>query len=190
MAKYHINTKGEPGKCSAKKTGCPFGDASEHYDNLVDARNAYEAAQGAPFSDYDLEEMNVLNRMKEVLVRKHNWDNEDFEDMTFTDIESEFLDTYGEKDFRPTEVQAEQEQETENAIMDAEYAMVNNMRIPLDKRGRYYTILLALDDDEEEWMTHKPFRRKELAERLRATLRYYEDEAKIYRDGGKSPLYP
>lgn len=44
MAKYHINSKGEPGVCRAKHA-CPFGSAEEHYDSREKAREAYERGQ-------------------------------------------------------------------------------------------------------------------------------------------------
>jgi hypothetical protein len=48
---------------------------------------------------YDLEEMNILARMKRTLIQKHGWEPEDFQGMNFMDIEAEFLDV--EPDFRP-----------------------------------------------------------------------------------------
>ncbi len=42
MAKYHINGKGEAGRCSAQKGKCPFGGDLEHYSTPGDARRAYE----------------------------------------------------------------------------------------------------------------------------------------------------
>lgn len=48
MARYHINSKGEPGQCKAQQA-CPFGDASEHHDSPEAAREAFEAKQGSPF---------------------------------------------------------------------------------------------------------------------------------------------
>jgi hypothetical protein len=45
MVKYHINAKGEAGKCSATQGGCPFGDAQQHYASAADARASYEANQ-------------------------------------------------------------------------------------------------------------------------------------------------
>ena len=50
--------------------------------------------------DYDVEEMSVLARMKKIMREKHGYTDEDFEDATFTDIESMFLDDCGEEDFR------------------------------------------------------------------------------------------
>ncbi len=47
----------------------------------------------------DVEEVSVINRMKGTLIRKHGWDAADFEEMSFLDIETEFLEV--EKDFRP-----------------------------------------------------------------------------------------
>lgn len=40
--KFHINSKGEPGRCSAQHGGCPFGSESEHYATKESASLAYE----------------------------------------------------------------------------------------------------------------------------------------------------
>lgn len=50
MAKFHVNDVGEPGPCRATEPGssesqargCPFGDATQHYDTVSEARAAYE----------------------------------------------------------------------------------------------------------------------------------------------------
>jgi hypothetical protein len=52
---------------------------------------------------YDVPEMNVLARMKRIMIDKHGYDAEDFEGYGFLDIESMFLDDCGEEDFRPAE---------------------------------------------------------------------------------------
>lgn len=52
--------------------------------------------------DYDEEEMAVLRRFKIYLVRECHWGWEDFDDMTFQDIESEYF-FFGGKEFRPAE---------------------------------------------------------------------------------------
>lgn len=49
---------------------------------------------------YDGEEYGIFARMKKVLVERHGWEAEDFQGMSFLDVESEFLDAYGEVDFR------------------------------------------------------------------------------------------
>lgn len=50
---------------------------------------------------YDEEEMDVLRRMKQIMIDKHGYEGTEFEDATFTEIESMFLDDCGEPDFRP-----------------------------------------------------------------------------------------
>lgn len=50
MAKYHINHKGEAGRCSAEKGKCPFGGENEHYDTAQTARVAFEANSERSFS--------------------------------------------------------------------------------------------------------------------------------------------
>lgn len=42
MSKFHINTKGEPGRCSAE-VQCPFGGESDHYSSPERAREAFES---------------------------------------------------------------------------------------------------------------------------------------------------
>lgn len=50
MARFHVNGAGEPGICKAQKPGssesqargCPYGDATEHYDSKEEARTAFE----------------------------------------------------------------------------------------------------------------------------------------------------
>ena len=49
MSKYHLNWKGEPGKCSAKEGNCPFGGADDHFDSPETARQAFEAQNGSSF---------------------------------------------------------------------------------------------------------------------------------------------
>lgn len=41
--KFHINSKGEPGVCSASNGGCPFG---EHYSTVEEAQKAYDKTWG------------------------------------------------------------------------------------------------------------------------------------------------
>lgn len=43
--KFHINRKGEAGRCSAQSGGCPFGGESEHYSSPEVAQRAYENLQ-------------------------------------------------------------------------------------------------------------------------------------------------
>lgn len=62
-------------------------------------RSAAETADN-DWPPYDVEEMSVLARMKHILKTKHGYTDEDFEEATFMDIESMFLDDAGEEDFR------------------------------------------------------------------------------------------
>lgn len=43
--KFHINKKGEAGRCSAQSDRCPFGGESEHYSSTDEAQKAYENLQ-------------------------------------------------------------------------------------------------------------------------------------------------
>lgn len=47
MAKFHINAKGEPGKCRAFIVGCPFGGDSEHHETPELARAAFEKSMAS-----------------------------------------------------------------------------------------------------------------------------------------------
>lgn len=40
--RFHINKKGEAGKCDAEVQGCPFGGDNDHYDTKEEAQKAYE----------------------------------------------------------------------------------------------------------------------------------------------------
>lgn len=53
--------------------------------------------------EYDVPEMNVLARMKKIMIEKHGYTREEFDGCSFTEIESMFLDDCGEEDFRPAE---------------------------------------------------------------------------------------
>lgn len=41
QTKFHVNSAGEPGPCSAQ-VSCPFGSSDEHFDSKEEARNFYE----------------------------------------------------------------------------------------------------------------------------------------------------
>lgn len=43
LNRYHINEKGNPGKCKAQRA-CPFGGVTEHFKSEREARSAYEEA--------------------------------------------------------------------------------------------------------------------------------------------------
>lgn len=47
MKKYHVNSKGEAGACSATNGRCPFGGESEHFTSAEAAREFYEKNQDA-----------------------------------------------------------------------------------------------------------------------------------------------
>ncbi len=49
--KFHVNAKGEAGKCSATKGGCPFGGEAEHFTSPEAARTAYEQKQTELYGD-------------------------------------------------------------------------------------------------------------------------------------------
>lgn len=42
MKKWHVNNKGNAGRCGAEKGGCPFGEQIDHYDTKAEALYAYE----------------------------------------------------------------------------------------------------------------------------------------------------
>jgi len=44
MNRFHINSKGDARKCSAKNGNCPFGSTEEHFATAEDARKAYEGS--------------------------------------------------------------------------------------------------------------------------------------------------
>lgn len=50
---------------------------------------------------YDVEEESIMGRMIRELVEKDGWDVTDFEEMSFLDIEAEYLDVF--PDFRSSQ---------------------------------------------------------------------------------------
>lgn len=56
--RYHINKKGEAGKCEAEKGKCPFGGDENHFTSLAAARTAFEASQTT--TSLSLKEMNAI----------------------------------------------------------------------------------------------------------------------------------
>lgn len=52
---------------------------------------------------YDVPEMQVLARMTQIMIREDGLARADFEGLTFTEIESMFLDEFEHEDFRPAE---------------------------------------------------------------------------------------
>jgi hypothetical protein len=47
LSKYHINAKGEPGKCRAWLGKCPFGGDSDHHETPEQARDAFEKSMSS-----------------------------------------------------------------------------------------------------------------------------------------------
>lgn len=64
MARYHINAKGEPGKCKAFSDNCPYASANEHFSSPQAAQAAYEAAMGSSFGPVPQEEPKVSRKVE------------------------------------------------------------------------------------------------------------------------------
>lgn len=47
MSKFHINSDGNPGQCSAKQGGCPFASENDHFDTPEAARKNFEKLNSA-----------------------------------------------------------------------------------------------------------------------------------------------
>ena len=65
MTKYHINSKGEPGKCKANFDGCPYGGSEKHYESPEKAYAAIEQEMGGSF-----------NPIKNSAIKIRRWDKE------------------------------------------------------------------------------------------------------------------
>ena len=50
MARFHVNRKGEAGKCRAFTGNCPFGGDADHYRSPEEARAAFEKKMGGSFT--------------------------------------------------------------------------------------------------------------------------------------------
>jgi len=57
MSIYHLNDKGDPGRCKAEVGNCPFGSPADHYITKEDAAKAYELKQSGSF---EIEEEKAL----------------------------------------------------------------------------------------------------------------------------------
>lgn len=69
MAKYHINGRGEPGRCTAEEGNCPFGDSeSDHYDS----REAAEEAYAKNFDTFKVSRERDKKEYLSSLVRTHS----------------------------------------------------------------------------------------------------------------------
>ncbi len=49
--KFHVNSNGEAGRCSATKGKCPFGGEDQHFSSADEARAAFEATMDGSFQD-------------------------------------------------------------------------------------------------------------------------------------------
>lgn len=78
MARYHINSKGEPAICRATKKPCPLGNENQHYDSKEAAREAFEKENSGtlittlkakrPWEDHAIDD---LAEMEEKSLEKH-----------------------------------------------------------------------------------------------------------------------
>lgn len=50
MVKFHINDKGNPGKCNAQQSNCPFGPDAPHFETKQEAQKYYEESHSNVFS--------------------------------------------------------------------------------------------------------------------------------------------
>jgi hypothetical protein len=75
MQRYHINTKGEPGLCSAASGKCPFGADAPHYDSVIEARQAYEKSQSKSLVSTKKEPKAYVLARNELL---NDWQDQDF----------------------------------------------------------------------------------------------------------------
>lgn len=77
--KFHINSKGEPGACSASNGSCPFG---EHYSTIEEAQKAYDEAWGESH-------LRSLNKTKKASKKKlSDFDREAWAEMDFDEPEA------------------------------------------------------------------------------------------------------
>lgn len=89
MIKFHVNDKGEAGKCRARGEGCPFGGDSKHYGTLELAREAFEKANAGKQLPETAKKMTRRER-KELAARRKaleaKFDSRKFGDLQFSDI--------------------------------------------------------------------------------------------------------
>jgi hypothetical protein len=125
MARYHINYKGEPGVCRAKKT-CPFGDAEHHYSSKETARTAYKHEMSLPKKDIpnqveewvsqgEILSYNQLDRAAQRAISHYmSIDGEAWDLGTF----KEHAEWYGDESFGITKVSAQQLRQAMSELPD------------------------------------------------------------------------
>lgn len=89
MSKFHINEKGEPGKCSAE-VACPFGSDDNHYPSPEVARQAYEesnAHQQVPTVSKKIAKfLRGGSKKDDLAITLENYNRQDFDDLPYDDV--------------------------------------------------------------------------------------------------------
>lgn len=112
MAKYHINAKGEPGLCGARKN-CPFGDLeSDHYSSPESARAAYEQFANEYFIDKNKTTQVDVNQGE--LFTLEDMNNHDLR-LNSNGIEA--LGTFGMEDFQNISLEVVREADDDHEVV-------------------------------------------------------------------------
>lgn len=91
--KFHINTRGEPGKCHAENGRCPFGSAEDHYATREGASAAYERSMHGDTIP-KLEKAPTRSQVEQVLDAMSRGEDTVPEGVKFTNVET--LETISE----------------------------------------------------------------------------------------------
>lgn len=86
MSKFHVNEKGEPGKCTAE-VACPFGSDDKHYPSPEIARQAYEennSHQNIPTLTKRV--ANFLRGEQKPAIPVSEYDNRDFDNLLYDQV--------------------------------------------------------------------------------------------------------
>ena len=71
MNRFHVNLKGEAGKCSARAGQCPFGGEQAHYRSMENAQQAFELSMAAESLPEPLTREDPFERLSDHFIRQN-----------------------------------------------------------------------------------------------------------------------
>lgn len=89
MSKFHVNLKGEPGKCRVVSGRCPFGSPEEHHNSKEDARAAFEKTHANDVLPEAVKKTSRRERKKQTASFQEafkNYDPNEYEGLRFSDV--------------------------------------------------------------------------------------------------------
>lgn len=138
MSKFHVNEKGEPGKCSAQNGGCPFGGESDHHASPEDARKAFEQANAE--ATFPVKKERKIGELSQLAKTSNN-----------VEILTEAVERGSDRTLRniainpsaPAEILAKAFDRSEDSA--TKLKLQSNAKFPVEKMDKYGLIALRHD---------------------------------------------